>query len=224
MSYTLVAAVFGIVPALMVPLLMRLFVDRYLVAGDATWIVPVVVGLVGPPSLQPAWCGCSTPSFRRSFLRLSSMDQVGFAWHLLRMRVSDLTSFSPATSSPGWQRVNGSPSRAGCCCRWRPSTSSMPSLRRSPAHPRRLDVRTTMAIGLLTFGASLLVLLVRDRKQVRADESLAALSGTTSDTIGAIESVKAAAWGAVRVRPVESRRQRMAWSSPISGSQISGWC
>lgn len=212
-SYTLVAAVFGIVPALMVPLLMRLFVDRYLVAGDATWIVPVVVGLVGAAIAATSLVWLQYSILRRSFLRLSSMDQVGFAWHLLRMRVSDLTSFSPGdiiSRMAARQRV----AFQGGMLLPLAAVNIVNALTFAAAL-LILDgwmFATTMAIGLLTFGASLLVLLVRDRKQVRADESLAALSGTTSDTIGAIESVKAAAWEQFAFARWSRVRQRMAWS------------
>ena len=150
---------------------------------------------------------------RRSFLRLSSMDQVGFAWHLLRMRVSDLTSFSPGdiiSRMAARQRV----AFQGGMLLPLAAVNIVNALTFAAAL-LILDgwmFATTMAIGLLTFGASLLVLLVRDRKQVRADESLAALSGTTSDTIGAIESVKAAAWEQFAFARWSRVRQRMAWS------------
>jgi hypothetical protein len=55
MVYVLLAAVLALVPAIAVPLLVRVFVNRTLLGGDTSWSTPVLLGLIGstwspPPS------------------------------------------------------------------------------------------------------------------------------------------------------------------------------
>lgn len=193
--YTIVAGLLGVVPGLAVPLLMRLFVDRYLVASDSSWVVPVMLGLVGATLLSTLLIYLQYAVLRRSFIRMSAADQAGFAWHVLNMRVDELSADSPGLVIARMAALQRLAYQGGMLLPLA-AVNAINAIAFGLALAI-LDVQMFIA-SMLVCAATLLatrwVLHRRSRTQMNADAALSTLTGTTTDLVGSAESVKAAAW------------------------------
>lgn len=195
MLYILLAAVLALVPAIAVPLLVRVFVNRTLLGGDTSWSTPVLLGLIGATVVATALVIVQYTVLRRFALRLSRLGQIGFTWHVLGMRI------------PALERIGVGSLIARLNARQRMSFQGGALLPLAGVNVINavaylvvlflLDVWMGVA-GLLVSvamgAASLGVLRWRRAVQTRADDGFAELSGTTAEIIGSIETVKAAAW------------------------------
>ncbi|MFM2437946.1 MAG: hypothetical protein RLZ55_763, partial [Actinomycetota bacterium] len=194
-TYVLLAALLGLVPAIAVPLLIRVFVNRVLLAGDATWSPMVIAGLVGAAIVATLLVVVQFAVLRRFALRLSRLGQIGFAWHVLGMRIPDL------------ERIGAGSLVARLNARQRMSYQGGALLPLALVNMINAAAFLTMlmaldywmglaglAVSLAMVAASLGVLRWRRSAQTRADTGFAQLSGITAEIIDAIESIKAAGW------------------------------
>ena len=191
----LVASLLAVVPSIAVPLIIRLFVDRYLVAGDSQWATVVVVALIGAALTVAVLTAVTLAALRLLTMRLSKTGQVWFTWHVLGMRIPTLTRFGAGVLvalSGARQRMSF---QAG---------TALPLAAVSVVNAVAFAVALLVldlvmglvgiGIGLLTVLGSVLVLRHRRPIQARADDDLTELSGVTAQAVNSIESIKAAAW------------------------------
>lgn len=195
MVYVLLAAVLALVPAIAVPLLVRVFVNRTLLGGDTSWSTPVLLGLIGSTVVATALVIVQYTVLRRFALRLSRLGQIGFAWHVLGMRI------------PSLERIGVGSLVARLNARQRMSFQGGALLPLAGVNVINavaflvvlflLDLWMGVAglvVSVAMCAASLGVLRWRRAVQTRSDEGFAELSGTTAEIIGSIETIKAAAW------------------------------
>ena len=194
-AYVFIAAILALVPAIAVPLLVRVFVNRTLLGGDASWSRPVLIGLIGAMIVATALVILQFAVLRRFALRLSRMGQIGFTWHVLEMRI------------PALERIGVGSLVARLNARQRMSYQGGAMLPLAGVNVINavafLTVLTLLDLwmglaGLLVsaamFVASIAVLRWRRAVQSRADDGFAQLSGSTAEIINSIETIKAAAW------------------------------
>lgn len=193
--YVLVAAGAALVPAIAVPLLLRLFVDRYLVAGDPSWVAPVLVGLVGAAVVAASVVALEYAVLRRFALRLERSGTVGFTWHVLTMpppRVAEMGGGDLVGRLNAQHRLSY---QGGLLL-----PLAMVNLINGVVFAAALvalDVTIGIAalvVAALSVVASLGVLRWRRSLQRRSDRDLVRLTSVTADVAGSMDSIKAAAW------------------------------
>lgn len=194
-AYLLVAALFGLVPAVAVPLIMRIFVDRYLVAGDLQWGLPVLIVLLGSSVVATVLVALQYAATRRFALRLSRSNYVGFSWHTLRMPIPALQRLGAgvliARSNAG-QRL----AISGGMMLPLAMVNVVNALAFSGILLALSPLLCVLALLVIaaTVGVSFVVLRWRNRLQRDTDDSRSELFGATAGVIDSIESIKAAAW------------------------------
>lgn len=194
-AYLLVAALFALVPAIAVPLIMRIFVDRYLVAGDLQWGLSVLVVLLGSTVVATVLVVLQYAATRRFALRLSRSNYVGFSWHTLRLPIPALQRIGAGVLIA---RSNAGQRLAVLGGMMLPL--AMVNVVNAIAFAVMLLVLSPLLGGLAllviaaTAGASLVVLRWRARLQRDTDDTRSELFGATAGVIDSIESIKAAAW------------------------------
>lgn len=190
-----IAAALGTVPGIVVPLLVRVFVDDYLIAGNGAWAMPIVVGMLAALVVVAALRWLQGTVLARLAVQLSASESTRFAWHLLRLPVPTLEEFGSGDLT----------ARAGALQRY----AFIAGLQVPMAVARvvtivvlsvvvvALDVVLGLA-GLAVVAGSIAIstVLLRRRRvlQTRADETLVALAATTTTVVSSIETVKAAGW------------------------------
>ncbi len=209
--FTTLTALLMIVPTLAVPFGMRFFVDRYLVAGKQSIGPYVIIGLIWAAVVVTALVALQFAVLRRSYLRMSAVGQTGFAWHVLRMRVDDLEA-QPAGQIIA--RMNAEQRLAFTGGTLLPvkvvDAVSVVAFAAALAALNLAMFASTIVAGAFVVLASVFVLRSRATVQVRNDEAMSALSGSVSEMLGALESVKAAAWEQFAFVRLFSLRSRMA--------------
>ena len=195
MIFLFVAALAGLVPTLAVPLLLRLFVDRYLVAGDDLWVTPVLIGLIGSALVSGMVIALQYAILRLFVLHLSRAGQVGFMWHTLNMPPPEVARFG-AGDLIARLNLRQRLSYQGGLLLPLAGVNVLNAVVFSVAL-LALDVRVGLAatgIAALSVLLSLLVLRRRRAVQTLADDELVRLSSITAEVVGSIESIKAASW------------------------------
>lgn len=194
-AYIMIAALFALVPAIAVPLIMRIFVDRYLVAGDEQWGLPALLVLLGSTVLATVLVVMQYAATRRFALQLSRTSYVGFSWHTLRMPIPALQRLGAgvliARSNAG-QRLaifGGMMLPLALVNVVNAVAFAVMLLILSP-----LLGALALLIILATTVVSRLVLRWRSRLQRDTDEGRSELFGATAGVLNSIESIKAAAW------------------------------
>lgn len=193
--YSLVAALLGLIPALGVPLLIRLFVNRYLVAGDGMWARPVVLGLVAAALLAAILVGLQYSVLRKVVLRLSRSGQTGFAWSVLTMGIPALQGYGSGDLVARLNARQRLSFQGGMLL-----PLAVVNVIYAVAYITMLlilDLPLGIASVLLCLATVLMSLhsLRRHRRaQQLADRDKVALSAYTAHVIDAAESIKAAAW------------------------------
>ena len=194
-AYLIVAAFFALVPAIAVPLVMRVFVDRYLVAHDLQWAWPVQVVLLGSTLLATALVVLQQAAARRFVLRLSRTNYVSFSWHALRMPI------------PVLQRLGAGEliARANAGQRMSVFGGMMLPLAMVNVVNAVAFAAALLVLNVTLGGLALFVIMVtvvfswvalrwRSRVQREVDASRAVLFSVTGEVINSVESIKAAAW------------------------------
>lgn len=193
--YTVIAGLLGVAPGLAVPLLMRLFVDRYLVALDGNWVVPIMLGLVGAALVSTVLVYLQYAVLRRSFIRLSAADQAGFAWHVLRMRTDAAEADSPGSVIARMSALQRLAFQGGTLLPLAAvNLINVAAFALALAILDPLIFAAAMLVCLVEILATTRVLNARRRTQMLADKALSDLNAVTTDLVSSAESVKAAAW------------------------------
>ncbi len=193
--YVMIAALAGLLPAVAVPLLLRIFVDRYLVAGDTSWATPVIVGLLGAALVSAGVVALQYAVLRRFVIRLSKTGQVGFTWHVLNMRTADVTRFGAGelvARSNARQRLSY---QGGMML----PLAGVNVLNAVVFSLALLVLNLALGLAALTVATasvvvSLAILRWRKGLQQMSDDDLVDLTSVTADVVGSIESIKAASW------------------------------
>lgn len=210
-AFALITGTLAIVPALAVPFAMRFFVDRYLVAGKEAVGPYLVVGLIGAALITAALMGLQLTVLHRSYLRMSSVGQTAFAWHVLRMRPDHLAA-RPAGDIIARMNARQRMAVQGGMLFPLAAVNAINAMAFALAIAA-LDLTmfaATLLVAVITALASLRVLARRSEVQKQTDDAQSRLSATVEQTVTAIESVKAAAWEQAAFEKWSARRARMA--------------
>lgn len=212
-AYVLVAAIIGLVPAIAVPLIVRLFVDRYLVAGDTASGVTILVEFLACAVTAAVVVILQYAVLQRLTLRWSRTGSLGFAWSSLTMRVPSLQAFGSGDLVARRAAIQRYAFQGGVLL----PIALVNSLTAVVYLLMIFILDVPMGIAAIVILAVMLVLvqwaLARRRAvQGRFDEDRVRLSGYTAEVVSSAESIKAAAWEQFAFARWAQTRQRMASS------------
>jgi ABC-type bacteriocin/lantibiotic exporter with double-glycine peptidase domain len=187
-----VAGAVALVPGLAVALLIRTFLNQYLIAGAVEWGKPVLIGLAAATVVAAVLAWLQYRMLQRFAVRLSATRSTSFVWHVLRLPVpvvdrlgaGDLMARGSATQRLAFQ-------------------ASMLVLL-VPANVLKVVVFSVVLVvldpilGATAVGVVLVSMLVSARllagrtpQQQRADRARVEQTSLTSELVGGIETVKA---------------------------------
>lgn len=209
--YVFVAALVGLVPAIAVPLLMRVFVDRYIVAGDVSWGPVILVALLIAAVIAAAVVALQYSALRRVQLRLNRSSSVAFAWSTLTMRIPHLQRYGTGDVIARRNAAQRYAYQGGVLLPLAlvNSLTALAYLVMIFVLDVGMGVAAVLILGV-TLLVSRYVLRRRDALQRRFDDERVRLSRYTADVISSAESVKAAAWEQFAFARWAVIQQRMA--------------
>lgn len=194
-AYIAVAAALATVPGVVIPLLVRAFVDQYLVEGNEQWSRPVVIGMLAAVVVLATVTVLQYRTLSRLSVRLSATESTRFVWRLLRLPVPTLLRFGSGDLT----------ARAAALQRYAFLSGLLVPM--AMANIVTIVVYTVAVLalnivfgvtGLLVVACSILASLVLLRRrrvlQSHADATIVALTATTTTTVASIETIKAAGW------------------------------
>src|SRR5262249_1807712 len=79
--------VLTVVPSILLPAFILIFIDHYLVNGDHDWLRPLLVGMFVTLVAQQAVRWLMLYSLRRIELRLALANSARFLWHVLHLPI-----------------------------------------------------------------------------------------------------------------------------------------
>ncbi|MBM3146413.1 MAG: ATP-binding cassette domain-containing protein [Actinobacteria bacterium] len=192
--FTVLAGLLALVPGLAVPLLIRTFLDQYLVAGATDWGVPAVVGLLVAALTAGALSWLQYLVLGRFAVRLSATRSTAFVWHALRIPVPDVEALGTGDIMARGAVTQRLAFQGGMIVPLS-FVSSMTVIVYS-AVLLVLDLRLgTAALVVVVASALLSYGLLRRRAawQREADRARVAQSSLTSEIVSSVETVKASA-------------------------------
>ena len=212
-AYVFVAGLVGLVPAIVVPLLMRLFVDRYIVAQDTTWGATILLSLIVAGAIAAVVVILQYAVLERLTLRITRSGGVGFAWSTLTMRIPELQQYGAGDVI----------ARRAALQRFAFQGGSLLPLALVNSLTAIVYVVMIFVLDSLMGVTAVLIVVVtllltrvtlkrRDALQRAFDTERVRLSGYTSDVVSSAESIKAAAWEQFAFSRWAGLRQRMATS------------
>lgn len=212
-AYVFTAGLVGLVPAIVVPLLMRLFVDRYIVAQDTTWGATILLSLIVAGAIAAVVVILQYAVLERLTLRITRSGGVGFAWSTLTMRIPDLQQYGAGDVI----------ARRAALQRFAFQGGSLLPLALVNSLTAIVYVVMIFVLDSLMGVTAVLIVVVtllltrvtlkrRDALQRAFDTERVRLSGYTSDVVSSAESIKAAAWEQFAFSRWAGLRQRMATS------------
>ena len=216
--YVLVAGIVGLVPAIAVPLLMRLFVDRYIVAQDTTWGAAILLAVIGAALIAASAVFLQYAVLERLALRLTRTGSVGFAWSTLTMRVPRLQAYGAGDVIARRVAVHRFSYQGGVQLPLAlvNSITAIVFLVMIFLLDWMMGV-AAIAIVSITLLLSRMALARRKSFQRNFDTDRVKLTGFTSDVITSAESIKAAAWEQFAFARWAAMRQRMSGSGTRLG-------
>lgn len=182
----------ALVPGLAVPLLIRTFLNQYLIAGAVEWGTAIIIGLSAATLVAAVLAWLQYRMLQRFAVRLSATRSTSLVWHALRLPVpvadrfgaGDLMARGSATQRLAFQ-------------------ASMLVLL-VPANVLKVAVfcvvlvvldpvlgATAVAVVLASMAVSAHLLAGRTPRQQRADRARVEQTALTSELVGNIETVKA---------------------------------
>ncbi|MBM3686597.1 MAG: ATP-binding cassette domain-containing protein [Actinobacteria bacterium] len=217
-AFVLVAALIGLVPAIGVPLLMRLFVDRYIVAQDTTWGAAILLAVIGAAVIAATVVALQSAVLERLTVRLTRTGSVGFVWSTLTMCVPRLQAYGTGYVIARRVAVHNYSYQGGV----RLPQALVNSLTAVVFLVMIFLLDTVMGVAAIVIVvASLLisrvVLARRNPVQRSFSNDRVRLTGFTSDVVTSAESIKAAAWEQFAFSRWAETRQRMSGSSTRLG-------
>ena len=189
-----IAGTIALVPGLAVPLLIRTFLDQYLIAAATEWAVPIVVGLTAAALALGVLSWLQYRVLTRFAVRLGASGSAEFVWHALRIPIpavdalgtGDVTARGAATQRLAFQ--------AGMLLPL--AFVNVLTVLVFSAALLLLDARLGLFALLVVLGsmlASARMLRSRAARQEAADDARVAQSALTSEIVSSIETVKASA-------------------------------
>ncbi len=193
--FVFIAALAGIVPGLAVPLLIRVFVNRFIVSDDGDWIAPVLIGLVAALLVAGAVRSLQFAVLNRRFMTLTAAGQVTFTWKALRLPVPELSSRGSGDLVARFEALQRLAYQGGVVLPLA-AISALNTLVFAIAIVFMNPILGAVGIlvSFLTIAVIGIVLYRRGNVQETADGDRVALSRETAEIISGIESVKAPAW------------------------------
>lgn len=194
-AYVALAAGLATVPGVVVPLLVRAFVNGYLVEANSGWGAPVVIGMVAAVVILGTLSLLSYRTLSSLTVRLSATESTRFTWRLLRLPVPTIQRFG----------LGDLTARAGAMQRYALLSGLLAP--GALANIVMIVIYSLVAIvlnpvlgltGIFVVICSILVStrLLRRRRilQSRADATLVELTAATTGVVTSIEAIKAAGW------------------------------
>lgn len=194
-AYVTVAAALATIPGIAVPLLLRVFVDQYLVAANTSWAAPIVVGLVVALVVTAGLKYLQYLVLARLSVRLSASESVRFVWHVLRLPVTTIQRFSTGDLTARAAAIQRQSYLAGLLVPM--AMANVVTILIYTAVVLALDLALGLAgvaVVIGSMGVSTLLLRRRRTLQTRADNASVRLSASTTEAVSAAETIKAAAW------------------------------
>ena len=218
LAYVLVVTLVGLVPAIAVPLLMRLFVDRYIVAQDTTWGAAILLAVIGAAVIAATVVFLQYAVLERLTLRLTRTGSMAFAWSTLTMRVPSLQAYGTGDVIARRVAVHRFSYQGGIQLPLAlvNSLTAIVFLIMIFLLDRVMGVAAIVIVGVELL-VSRMVLARRKPFQRNFDTDRVKLTGFTSDVITSAESIKAAAWEQFAFTRWAATRQRMSRSSTHLG-------
>ncbi len=217
-TFIFVASVVGLLPAIAVPLLIRLFVDRFIVGLDATWGLVTVLGILCAAMIAGAAIYLQNivmVHMRTGTLRLGSLD---FAWSMLTMKVPALQNMSAGELGGRFNAVSSFAIMSGLFFPLQIFTTLTSIVFLLMIF--LLDLLMGVVAVLIIVVLSLVIKQVLRRRSIEQDRFAAEsveLNSYTSEIISSAESIKAAAWEHFAFSRWSVRRQRYATSRTSLG-------
>jgi ABC-type bacteriocin/lantibiotic exporter with double-glycine peptidase domain len=192
--FVLAAGAIALVPGLAVPLLIRIFLDEYLIAGATEWAIPIVVGLTAAALVAGALSWLQYRVLTHFAVRLSATGATSFAWHALRIPVPDVDALGAADVSARGAATQRLAYQAGALLPL--AFVNILTLSVFSLALLALDVRlgaAALVVVAVSMAASARLLRSRSVRQGDVDRTRVAQSALTSEIVSSIETVKAAA-------------------------------
>lgn len=189
-----IAGVAALVPGLAVPLLIRTFMDQYLIAGVTEWALPIVLGLTAAALVAGVLSWLQYRVLTRFAVRLSATRSTAFVWHALRVPVPDVDELGAGDVTARGAAIQRSTFQAGMLVPL--SMVSIMTVVVFSAALLVLDPRlgaTAIAVVAGSMAVSAVLLRRRAVRQQTADRMRVAQSALTSEIVAGIETVKASA-------------------------------
>ncbi len=212
-SYLLVASIVGLLPAIAVPLLIRLFVDRFIVGLDATWGLVTVAGILVAATIAAVAVYLQQVVLGRIRVGMTRSGTLDFAWSMLTMKVPVLQNMGAGEMSGRYKAVNRFALHSGLLFPLQLVTAvtSITFLLMIFVLDLIMGVVAVLIVIVLIFVVKR-VLQRRSFEQNRYDVESVKLNSYTSDVISSAESIKAAAWEQFAFSRWSVIRQRYATS------------
>ena len=212
-TYVFIAALVGLVPAIAVPLMIRLYVDRFIVAQDTTWGLVVLLGLLLAAGIAALVIMLQYAVLERLSLRINRAGGIAFAWSTLTMRVPALQVYGAGDVLARRAAVQRYAYQGGILLPFAlvNSITAVVYLAMIFVLDSVMGLAAVVIVAV-TLLLTRMALRRRDALQVRFDDDRVLLSGFTSDVVTSVESIKAAAWEQFAFARWAAIRQRMASS------------
>ena len=192
--FVAVAGVVALVPGLAVPLLIRTFLDQYLIAGVTEWAVPIVIGLVAAAALAGLLSWVQYRVLTRFAVRLSATRSTDYVWHALRLPVPRVDALGTGDVTARGSATQRLAFHAGMLV---PLASvSIMTVTVFSVALLLLDARlgaVSLAVVVATMAVSVRFLRRRAAFQRTADGVRVAQTALTSEIVAGAETMKAAA-------------------------------
>ncbi len=189
-----VAGIVALVPGLAVPLLIKTFLDQYLIAGATGWALPIVIGLTAAALLSGVLSWLQYRVLTRFAVRLSATRSTAFVWHALRIPVPDVDDLGVGDVAARGASIQRSTFQAGMLVPL--AMVSILTVVVFSAALLALDLRlgaTALAVVVASMAISARLLRTRAKRQQEADRRRVGQSALTSELVADIETVKASA-------------------------------
>jgi ABC-type bacteriocin/lantibiotic exporter with double-glycine peptidase domain len=192
--FVALAGVVALVPGLAVPLLIRTFLDQYLIAGATEWALPIVIGLTAAAVLAGLLSWVQYRVLTRFAVRLSATRSTDYVWRVLRLPVPQVDALGPGDVTARGAATQRLAFQAGMLL---PLASvSVMTVTVFSVALLLLDLRlgaASLAVVAGTMAVSVWLLRRRATYQQRADGSRIAQTALTSELVASVETMKAAA-------------------------------
>jgi NHLM bacteriocin system ABC transporter peptidase/ATP-binding protein len=218
LAFVILASLALVLPGLVVPTIIRSFIDSYLVKGMTSWVTPLLIGLAAATAVTAALTWLQQVYLLRLETRLALGTSSRFFWHVLRL---PMEFFTQRYGGEIGSRVAINDSVADLLSgRLATTALSVVMIVFYAALMFRYDVLLTLiSIGIVAF--NLAALRFVSRKRVDGNQKLlqesGKLLGTTMNGLQTIETIKATGgesdfftrWSG-HLAKVENARQELA--------------